>query len=247
VKTTVIRSGRIFGWVFAVATSVAAVWFVLIDRGVTVPDRPESIPGPWEHALGRFFNWFQTILVQERLDTGIAIVGFLALIGLALSLRAAFGGDRVAAVLGAAAVSLGSTLWITGNVIQLGGHRAVEILAEQGGSRSLDPVNSIGATIDTIDDWFELTAFAVIGIGILSFAAAALETAAFPRSWAAYSFTVAGASVLLSAAYLVENDLTDLVLLLSGIVLAPVWGAWSAQLLARLGSREERQAFRPTH
>jgi hypothetical protein len=233
---TMIRAGRIFGWTFAVTLFVAAVWFALIDKTVTVPDRPRSLVGLSEPVLRTFFDWYVSTLPQLRVDGLVAIVAFLALIGLALCLRELGGGQRAAGVLGPAAVSLGSALWIIGNVLQLGGYRAIEIMVEQ--RRPLDPVDDITIVINTIDDWFELTGFALIGIGLAAIAASASQSRVVPRSWAIYTFVLAGASIAVSAAYIAERGtLIELSLFGLGIVLAPVWGIWTAHVLGRSEAR----------
>lgn len=228
-----IRAGRIFGWAFALALVVAAGWYALIAERVTVRDDPGFIRGSSEHVLRVFFDWFVSTILQQRIDNVIAMVAFLALIGLALSLRELLGRDRAAAVFGSVALSLGSALWITGNLIQLGGYRAIEIAVEQ--RRALEPVNSIGLVIDTIDDWFELTAFALIGTGIVMFGISALRSRMAARSWSYYSFVVGAVALFVSIAYVADSgDLVDLSLFALGIVLAPGWGVWTARVLTDL-------------
>lgn len=233
-----IRAGRIFGWVFAVALFVAAGWYALIAERVTVRDEPGFIRGSPEHVLRVFFDWFVSTILQQRIDSVIAIVAFLALIGLALSLRELFGRDRPAAVFGSAALSLGSALWITGNMVQLGGYRAIEIAVEQ--RRALEPINSIGLVVDMIDDWFELTAFALLGTGIVMFGISALRSRAAARSWSYYSFVVGAVALFVSIAYATDSgDLVDLSLFALGIGLAPGWGVWTARMLTDLDTPSE--------
>lgn len=129
--------------------------------------------------LEGFYDWYVTTLTQERLNILVNIVGFLALIGVALALREKFGRERPLGVLAAAAATLGSVLWIIGNVVQLGGHRAVEVMAR--GGNDLDPVNAISFTIDRIDDWFELLGFGLVGLGAFAFGVGAVRTGVFPK------------------------------------------------------------------
>jgi hypothetical protein len=120
--------------------------------------------------LRRFVDWQVSTFTQERLDIAIAIVAFLALIGLGFALREYLGGDGALTAGASVAVALGSSLWIVGNVMELGGHRALELFARTG--NDLGPFDAIQFTVAEIDDWFELTGFALIGVGILAFAAA---------------------------------------------------------------------------
>jgi hypothetical protein len=227
----VIRLGRFFGWTFAVSLFVAAGWYALIAKRVTVADRPVFAAGePPDRMLRRFVDWQVTTFLQERIDTAIAIVAFLALIGLGLALREHLGRDGPLPAGASVVVALGSALWIVGNVLELGSHRALELFARTG--NDLGSFDAIQFTIAEIDDWFELTGFALIGVGILAFAAAALNGDVVPRSWALYSVFVGALFMPLSAAYVANNgDLVDLLLLAGGIVIAPVWGIWTARLL----------------
>ena len=80
---SVILLGKFFGWTFAVALFVAAGWYALIAKRVTVADPPMFAEGePFDRMLRRFVDWQVTTFAQERLDIAIAIVAFVALIGL---------------------------------------------------------------------------------------------------------------------------------------------------------------------
>lgn len=226
-----IRLGRFFGWTFAVTLFIAAAWYALIARRVTVADPPVFAERePFDRMLRRFVDWQVSTFTQERLDIAIAIVAFLALIGLGFALREYLGGDGALTAGASVAVALGSSLWIVGNVMELGGHRALELFARTG--NDLGPFDAIQFTVAEIDDWFELTGFALIGVGILAFAAVGLNGDVAPRSWASYSILVGALFIPLSAAYVANNgDLVDLLLFAGGIVIAPVWGIWTARLL----------------
>ena len=238
-ERSVIRLGKFSGWTFAAALFVAAVWYALIAKRVTVADPPVFAEGePFDRALRRFVDWKVTTFVQERIDIAIAIVAFLALVGLGLALREYLGRDRPLSVGAPVAITVGSLLWIVGNVIELGGHRALELFARTG--NDLGAFDAIQFTIAEIDDWFELTGFALIGVGILAFAAEALNSDLVPRSWTFYSIVVGALFILLSAAYVANNgDLVDLLLFAGGIVIAPAWGIWTARLLPNVEHERE--------
>ena len=230
-----IRAGRFFAWTFAVAFLVATVWYGLLSQQISVSDEPTFARDiPFDQVLEGFYDWYVTTLMQERLDIMVAVVGFLALVGVALALREAFGRERSVGVLGAAAVTLGSVFWIVGNVVQVGGHRAVEVMAR--GGNDLDPVNAISFTIDRIDDWFELLGFGLIGLGLLAFAAGAIRDGGVWRAWGYSSIALGVLLVIVSIAYAFDNgDLVDLLLLISGVLLAPAWGIWVAFILSKGG------------
>src|SRR6266542_4195626 len=99
----------------AVATWVAylaAAAFVF----VTVANPPRFDPGmPLDAHLHRWFTWFVTTLPQQRLDTGVAIAGFLCLVPLAAFAGDLLGRDRVLARIGSLAMPTGALLWAIGN------------------------------------------------------------------------------------------------------------------------------------
>lgn len=226
-----IRAGRVFAWIFSVAFFVASVWYFLLSQQISVADEPAFTRDvPFEQMLEGFYDWYVTTLMQERLNIVINLVGFLALIGVALALREVFGRERPVGILAAAAATLGSVLWIVGNVVQLGGHRAVEVMAR--GGNDLDPVNAISFTIDRIDDWFELIAFGLIGLGAFAFGVGAISTGALSKAWGYYTLALGALLVIVSAGYAFDNgDLVDLLLLIVGVLMAPAWGIWVAFLL----------------
>jgi hypothetical protein len=79
----------------AAAFVVAAVWYGLTARFITLAKPPAFNPNaPLDAELHRWFNWFVTTLPQERLDTAIAIIGFLCLVPLAAFARDRLGRDR---------------------------------------------------------------------------------------------------------------------------------------------------------
>ena len=228
-----IRAGRVFAWIFAVAVFVGSGWYFLLSQQISVSDEPTFARDvPFDRVLEGFYDWYVTTLIQERLNILVNAVGLLALIGVALALREAFGRGRSVAILGAAAVTLGSLLWIVGNVVQIGGHRAVELMAR--GGNDLDPVNAISFTVDRIDDWFELLGFGLIGLGALGFGVGAIRTGVLSMAWGYYTFALGALLVVVSFAYAFDNgDLVDLLLLVTGILFAPAWGVWLALLFSR--------------
>jgi hypothetical protein len=228
-----IRAGRVFAWVFAIGLFVGGLWYGLILQNVTVSDEPSFGPGtPRNQVLRAFYDWFLTTLTQERLDGLIAIVGFVALIGVSLTLRVVFGRERPLSLIASSAITLGSVLWITGNLLQLGGHRAVEIMARV--NTDLVPANAIHFTVDQIDNAFELSAFALIGGGVIAFAVDANRTAILPKGWGWFTLLLGALLLLAAVAYAFDNgDLVDVLLLIGGVVLAPIWGIWLAVLFGR--------------
>jgi hypothetical protein len=212
----------------AAAFAVAAAWFWLAVKNVTVAAAPRTGPGVApQQAIRIYYQWLATTLPQERYYTSIAIAGFGCLAVAAISLRALLGRDRVLATAGALAVGSGAALWVTGSVFELGGHHAVGLMATH--ANPIETTNSIAFTIDTITDAFALAGFTLIGAGMLAFAAAALNRV--HRTWAGGTVIVAVAMLVTAAAFAVGNDsFSDLMVFASGIVLLPGWLVWTGRI-----------------
>jgi hypothetical protein len=113
--------------------------------------------------------------------------------------------------------------------VQLGGHRAVGLMATH--TNPIQTTNSIAFTIDIIGAAFALAAFAVIGAGMLALAAAALREHRGHRAWAGYTTVTALTLLVLARSYAAGHDnVTDLMLIADGVVLLPVWLVWSSRI-----------------
>jgi len=212
-----------FAWISAAALAIASIWSALIAGGVTQGSAPAPAPAASpEVVLRGQWQWFATTLTQERIVTGIAIVGFAALILAAWLIRERLGSRRQDATAGAVLVSLGSAVWIVGNILELGGHRAVGLMATH--DNPIDATNSIAFTIDVIDDAFELVAFVMLGAGMLGFARAAWRTVGASHAWSRYTAAYAVVLIALGLAHGAGSTHTaDLLLLIVGAVLTPAW------------------------
>ena len=161
--------------------------------------------------------------------TGIAIVGFAALILAAWLIRERLGSRREDATAGAVLVSLGSAVWIVGNILELGGHRAVGLMATH--DNPIQATTSIAFAIDMIDDAFELVAFVMLGAGMLGFASAAWRTVGVSHAWSRYTAAFAVVLLALGLAHGADSTHTaDLLLLLVGAVLTPAWLLWADRM-----------------
>jgi hypothetical protein len=229
----------------AAAFAASAAWYGLLSRFVTVADPPRFNPGaPLDAHLHRWFTWFVTTLPQQRLDTGVAIAGFLCLVPLAGFARDLLGRDRVLARIGSLAMPAGALLWVSGNLAQLGGHRAAGLMATH--RHPIETVDAVLFTVGTIDEAFKLATLAVLGVALLAFAGAAIGgpigTRAVPRAWCGYSLLLGVVLLGLSGAYAANDNLVGLLLgrrcptdtshlLGGGALLLPVWLLWTGRLL----------------
>jgi len=216
------RVPRILAYLGAAAFAAAAAWFWLATKGVTVATAPQTGPdvAP-QQAMRIYYRWFVTTLPQERYYVSIAIAGFLCLAATAVFLRNLLGRDRALARTGALATSAGSLLWITGSVAELGGHRAVGLMVTH--ANPIQTTNSIAFTIDTVTAAFALAGFAMIGAGMLAFAAAAAVQRRH-RAWAAGTVVLALVMLATAGSYGAGHDsLSDLMLFAIGVAGLPAW------------------------
>ncbi len=210
----------------SIALAVAAVWYVLAVEGITVAREP--VFAGHETLAEKFriyFGWVVLTLPQERLYVSIAILGFACLAVVAVLAMREIAADASLARAGTFAVVLGATLWIVGNLIQLGAHRAVGSMA-----MSRNPLPTVGAiffTADRIDDAFETAAFAALGVGMLLLARSRMPSGT--RAWGRYTAALGAASLVLTVAYLAdEGDAIDVLLLVLGAIALPVWLVWTS-------------------
>lgn len=214
----------------AAAFAIASGWFWLATKNVTLAPPPRIGPHvPPLQGMRIYYRWQVTTLPQERYYISIAIAGFLCLAVTASYLRAMVGRDRPLAGTGALLVGTGAGAWITGSVLQLGGHRAVGLMATH--TNPIQTTNSIAFTIDMIAAAFALAAFALIGAGMLAFAATAVREHAGHRAWAGYTIVTALTLLVLAWSYAAGNgSLSDLLLVADGLVLLPLWLIWTGRI-----------------
>ena len=210
---------RLVAYAGAAAFAIAAAWFWLAVKGVTVSPAPRTGPDmPAQQAMRIYYHWQATTLPQERYYFAIAIAGFLCLAACASSVQGPARHDRAPARIGPLFVSTGCLLWIAGYVLVLGGHRAVGLMAAH--ANPIQATNSIAFTIDTISQAFAVAAFALIGAGMLALAAA------IPGHRAQLGCTIGTALVMLitAASYASGSDnFSDLMLFISGLLALPLW------------------------
>jgi hypothetical protein len=210
-------------YVGAAAFAIAAAWYGLSKLGITMPREPAVQPGISVEASQRQFNaWFVTTLHQERIVTAIAIVAFVCLIATATFLRDLPARDRGTARIAAIAETVGATLWIVGNVAQLGAHRAVGLLSTH--DYTTETISAVLFSFDLVRDAFELTGFALMGVGMLFFARAAIRADARAKGWKWLTAVVGIGTLALVVSYLFPiGNLSDLLLVSVGAVLMPTW------------------------
>ena len=210
----------------AAAFCTAAIWYALAVQGVAVARQPTFTRHQSSAQRFRiFYDWVVSTLPQERWYVSLAILGFLSLATVGMLMRRPTSHDQMSAA-GALTLAMGSTLWIVGNLFQLGGHHAVGLMATHG--NPLRVVSSIFFTVEMIDDAFETAAFATIGLALLLLARVGAQSG--QRAWSRYSAGLGTACLALAVAYILdEGDIVNLLLVALGAVAIPVWMIWTGR------------------
>jgi hypothetical protein len=100
-------------------------------------------------------------------------------------------------------------------------------------------VNSLDFTVDTVDDAFELAAFALLAAGMLMLGWAAIREPSPARTFGRYTCVLGLVLLATSVSYAVDNgDLTNVMMLGAGVVLMPIWLVWSARPADRAQSAQ---------
>jgi hypothetical protein len=224
--TTAAGPATIVGYAGATAFIIAAAWFWLATKGVTVAPAPRVGPDVGlQQGMRSYYQWQATTLSQERYYTSIAIAGFLCLAAAASFVRDLLGRDRPLARIGAGLVGGGSLLWVAGSVLLLGGHRAVGLMATH--ANPIQTTNSIAFTIETIGEAFALAAFALIGAGLLGLAAAGRHG---NRGWVRYTIVAALVMLVSAGAYATGNGNFSDLMLVAGAGVLSGWLIWAGRM-----------------
>jgi hypothetical protein len=143
--------------------------------------------------------------------------------------RQALDRDSALAATAARAIAAGATAYGVGTVIFLGGHRAVGLMATH--SNPIQATNSIAFTIDSIDQAFDVIAYALCCAGLLAFAWIAWSQG--PRAWPAYTSLLGLMALVIAWSYAGGGgDLKNELLFADGLILLPGWLIGAARMAA---------------
>jgi hypothetical protein len=227
-RLRIVGRAAVTAYAGAAAFVIAGSWFLLVTKDLTVVPAPRIAPSmPAEQGMRTYYRWLATTLPQERYYVSIGIAGFACLAAAALSSRNLTDRDHALTRTAGLLVGAGSLLWITGSVLELGGHHAVGMMATH--SNPIEFTNSIAFTVDMIAAAFAVAAFTALGAGMLAFAAAAAAKHTRYRAWLGYTIFTALAMLVTAGCYTAGNDnVLDLMLVADGVVLLPGWLIWTA-------------------
>lgn len=215
----------------------AGTWiFTLVSFAIISPSSPDAADRVAHYAYER--------LVYPQLYVALIciVLAMLCLIGLGLVLRHSLGTDGARQQLMAAAFGLAGlfgALWL---FLTLGLLQAVVDVSQGASSETLRTLTDASALIESPANWLERAFLLLAGLGTFWSSRLALEQGSLPRAWAFLGYLLAalywlGLLSLLArdGAIPVPGAVGGLVILLSGGIVAPVWGAWLALRLPRAG------------
>lgn len=230
-RSTTWPVGQVLGSVAGAALLVAGVWNALIQEHVTVSSPPQVDAGATpEQNMSAYWTWYAGTVGQERAVTILGIVGVVGLVLTADALRRRTPGSGLLTRAAGTALCAGALVWVVGQLVAIGGHRAVGLMATHG--NPIDGVNSIAFTVDVTSDAFSAAAFLLIGLAMVTIGIAPVR--ADGTTWAGLTALVGAVALLVAAGYLEGTDwVTTYVLAVLAAVLTPVWLIWTGRLLDR--------------
>jgi hypothetical protein len=97
----------------------------------------------------------------------------------------------------------------------------------------METVSAVGFSFDLVRDAFEVTGFALMGLGMIFFALATMRADATAKGWTWLTGVLGIATLALVVSYVFPvGDLSDPLLVSVGAVLVPAWLVWSGRRLA---------------
>lgn len=226
--------GRALAFVFAAGWFVGTWIFTLVSFAIISPRSPDAADRVAHYAYER------AVYPQLYVAVVCIAIAMLCLIGLGLVLRHLLGPDGARQQLMAAgfgAAGLFGALWL---FLTLGLLQAVVNVSQGASSETLRTLTDASALIESPANWLQRAFLLLAGLGTYWSSRLALEQGSFPRGWAFLGFVLAalywlGLLSLLArdGAIPVPDAAGGLLILLSGGIVAPVWGAWLALRLPR--------------
>jgi hypothetical protein len=221
--------GRLLAFVYA-AGWFAGTWiFTLVSFAIISPTPPDAADRVAHYAYER------AVYPQLYVAVLCILLAMLCLVGLGIVLRYSLGPDGarqqvMAACFGGA--GLFGALWL---FLTLGLLQAVVNVSQGASSETLRTLTDASALIESPANWLQRGFLLLAGLGTYWTSRLALEQRSFPRSWAVLGFVLAalywlGLLSLLArdGAIPVPDAVGGLLILLSGGIVAPVWGGWLA-------------------
>lgn len=232
-RTVEMPAGR-WAWLGILAACgflVSGVTYALTTLGLAGPTEP-AFAGDLDAYLAQYLQYRRRLFVLEQLENwslASALVA-LGLLGQVLHTARSFS-DRLTSQLAATLLLAGSLLVAATQIYYVG---ALDRILDASTVREFDAgvlstmTQAIGRTDDYLENFgFLLMAFALIGIARVS-----TPKSGWPRAWTVLCVLLAVALLAVVLTSFIASDLNDPLLLVTGVVLAPVWSVWLARRLA---------------
>jgi hypothetical protein len=241
--------GRAYAWLNGTCYLAASVFFLLVEFNITTP-APLGLDAPPTNAGELAERWaavsaFQRAIWWQLFATNVLYaIGFLALIPVGLALRALLGTGDARADLMVAGFSLGTSVGALQTIINLGavGHTATAGLRlPADASAAFIALGMVSGTIGSINYWLLNLFFLLVGLAMYHASQLLSESTILPSGLGrlavavALLYWVALMTQLLAvlASLPIALVVYSVVILVGGVVLAPLWSFWLGRELHR--------------
>jgi hypothetical protein len=219
---------------------LAAIWFALYAFGLTAPPEPSFDPSlPRSEYLQAFFTYKQIAGWQEIGFTLVAAVAFLLIAPIGAVLREVLGRDTPEAAVAGTLFIVAACLLVAGQMVQVGTQWAV--LNES--KHDFSDITALAAVWDTgliISNWLENGGYFSLAFAVIGWATVGLHIKPLPRGWVMLSLLLSAALLIVVISQGLEIwSVYDLVLPLSGAILAPLWFLLTARLCGSIEAKFE--------
>lgn len=248
---SIVRAGALAGWINGICYVIGAVLFSLVGFGITGAPEPEFGDEPLENIVAFFSkqiaDWPQNLAISA-----IFLVGFLALIPLAMALKRVIADPTGKAHLGYVAVSVAALMGAMGQLISIGVNKVVIDYADDKIESQQEALLIVNDVVNEVPVWFGIAFLLLAGMGIWLLGSAG-STAAVPSGWVRLAKLVGMLYILAfifqtlaqflpreSGVGFLSSDIAttiyQVIVLVGGAILAPVWAVWSANRVSAAGA-----------
>lgn len=243
-----LRIGRIFAWVNAAGYIVASVVSLLLNFGITSPAEPDFIEGDELANIGKFLDHYLAIWPQDFAATLFFGIAFLSLLPIGLALKEILGRDKAGVSLGASSLFAAGIIGFLNQLVSIGiSSQAVRTarFPEVETRIAFLAAHHLG---NSITAWVGLGFFLTAGVGVILLSMETRGSERLSRGWASLGIVV-GILYLAGIVFGAGQEMTtlpifrtlfELLILVGGAVLAPIWAIWLAMQLKSLRPQEER-------